>query len=181
MKRLIRVCLALLFLISAFTYRADAQNVTITLTPINPPIQIPAAGGSFNYDATLINANPTPVTCQVWAMIRYPDSTWYGPVFSPENLTLQGNSLVSRERTQTVPAIMPAGHYMAKACVGNYPNSLWDSDEFGFDKEGTPGGTQLWVARSDSLCCSLENGSTSSMAVDSSGNVYVAGAYIAGK
>lgn len=62
---------------------AASSAVTITLTPINPPIQIPASGGSFSFDATLSNQETTPQTCDVWIMVTLPNGSLYGPVLGP--------------------------------------------------------------------------------------------------
>ena len=111
-----------------------APNVTINLTPINPPIQIPAAGGSFNFDVDVINGETTPQTFDAWIMVQLPNMTWFGPVLGPISLTLSGSVTLTRTRTQSVPASAPAGSYTYEGRVGDYPGTIWDSDSFPFTK-----------------------------------------------
>ncbi len=75
-----------------------AQNVTINLEPINPPIQIPAPGGSFDYNVTLSNMDTSLLTFDAWIMMQWPDSTWHGPVVGPVNLTLPAGASITRQR-----------------------------------------------------------------------------------
>ena len=109
-------------------------NVTIDLTPINPPIQIPAGGGSFNFDVDVINGETTPQTFDAWIMVQLPNMTWFGPVLGPISLTLSGSVTLTRTRTQSVPASAPAGSYTYEGRVGDYPGTIWDSDSFPFTK-----------------------------------------------
>ena len=109
-------------------------NVTITLTPINPPIQIPASGGSFDFNANLANGESTAQTFAVWIMTRLPNQSWYGPVLGPLNLTLPGQGSLTRMRTQSVPASAPAGSYTYEGRVGSYPTTVWDTGSFPFTK-----------------------------------------------
>jgi hypothetical protein len=108
--------------------------VTITLTPINPPIQIPATGGSFNFDAQLTNTTTSPQTFGVWIMVQLPNSAWYGPVLGPLTLTLPASLSVTRQRTQAIPGGAPAGAYLYEGRVGTYPATILDSDNFPFNK-----------------------------------------------
>ncbi len=156
----------------ALTSLGFAQDVTIDLEPVSPPIQIPASGGSFNYNATLTNVSGSSQTFGVWIMVLLPNGAWYGPVLGPVTLTLPAGASLTRERTQAVPAGAPAGTYLYEGRVGIYPSNIWDSDSFTFEKLAVGGG-ELWVARyngpgngPDYAC---------SMAVDGGGNAYVTG------
>jgi hypothetical protein len=64
-----------------------------------------------------------------------PDGSIYGPVLGPVNLDLSGGQVVSRERYQIVPASAPFGVYSYNAYAGVYPDTVWDSDAFNFEKE----------------------------------------------
>jgi hypothetical protein len=108
--------------------------VTITLTPVNPPIIIPATGGSFSFNATLINNDTLPQTFDVWIMVQLPNGSWWGPALGPINLTLPAGGTITRLRTQSVPASAPPGNYLYKGRVGDYPATIWDSDNFPFTK-----------------------------------------------
>lgn len=117
-----------------FSTPTSAANLDITLTPVNPPIQIPATGGSFNFNATVANNGTSPATFDVWIMTQLPTGNWYGPVLGPVNLTLFGGISITRLRTQTVPASAPAGSYVYRGFVGTYSSVKIDSSSFNFTK-----------------------------------------------
>ena len=110
------------------------QNISINLEPIHPPIQIPAPGGSFNYDLTVRNTGTTPRTFSAWIMVRLPNQSWYGPVAGPTSLTVPGGAAVSRQRSQSVPESALEGTYIFEGRVGIYPNTVWNADSFAFAK-----------------------------------------------
>lgn len=119
---------------------AAAPNVTISMTPINPPIQIPASGGSFSFNIGVTNNETTPSTFDAWVMVQLPSSAWYGPVLGPVSLTLPASGSLTRTRTQSVPASAPTGLYTYEGRVGVYPATIWDSDNFTFTKSSVGDG-----------------------------------------
>ncbi len=108
--------------------------VEITLTPINPPIQVPGIGGSFSYNATVANNSPAPATFDAWIMVQQPSGAWFGPVLGPVNLTLSAGASLTRLRTQFVPSGAPTGTYVYRGYVGTYSTVKWDSSSFNFEK-----------------------------------------------
>lgn len=122
---------------------AGAPDVSITLTPYGTPIVIPAGGGSFDYNVAVANNGTTPATVDGWIMVMLPDSTQYGPVLGPVNLTLAGGASVNRDRTQYVPAAAPPGVYTYQGYVGTYPGTIYDSDSFTFTKSLADGGSYV--------------------------------------
>ena len=128
-------------------------NITITMTPVNPPIIIPAGGGSFSYDATISNNENTAQTCGVWVMVTLPNGNPYGPVLGPITLTLPAGLSITRNRSQSVPANAPAGNYTYTGNVGSYPSTIYDSDSFPFTKTTTDGGAVVngWANFGESL------------------------------
>ena len=115
---------------------SQTSLVEITLTPINPPIQIPASGGNFSFNATIANAGALPATLDVWIMVQLPNQSWYGPALGPINLMLPASSSLIRQRTQNIPGNAPAGSYWYEGRVGLYPSAVWDTSGFGFAKLG---------------------------------------------
>jgi predicted outer membrane repeat protein len=129
--------------IGAFYFdQGTSAPVSIALTPVNPPVTIPASGGSFDYLAQLDNISASPVTFEVWVMVQLPAGQWYGPVLGPVNLTLPGATTLERQRTQSVPANAPPGVYLYEGRVGFYPGDIWDTGSFTFEKlmdgDGSP-------------------------------------------
>jgi len=123
-----------------FSTPTSAPELDITLTPYNPPIQIPASGGSFDYNIQVANNGASTAICDVWCDVMLPDSSVYGPTLGPVNLTLPAGFVGDRDRTQTVPGSAPAGTYTYHGYLGNYPNTIWDSDSFTFEKLSTGDG-----------------------------------------
>ena len=119
------------------------HDVTITLTPYGTPIQIPAAGGSFDFNVALSNNETDPVTFDAWIMAELPNGSFFGPILGPVNLTLPGSTSIDRDRTQAIPAHAPAGTYNYWGYVGIYPDNVWDDDSFPFEKLTTGDGPMV--------------------------------------
>ena len=109
-------------------------NIDITLTPVNPPIVIPAGGGSFNFNASLVNHEASTQSFSTWIMVRLPNGSMYGPVLGPVPLTMPAGASITRQRTQTIPGSAPTGLYYYIGYVGNYPAVKYDSSYFNFTK-----------------------------------------------
>lgn len=108
--------------------------VTAVMLPQNPPIVIPASGGTFSYQVTLTNVSDTSQTFNAWIMVTLPNGTPYGPVAGPYTLTLQPGQILTRNLQQSVPQSAPAGQYVYSLFVGTYPGTVLDSDSFNFTK-----------------------------------------------
>ena len=112
-----------------------AHNVDITLTPVNPPIIIPAGGGSFDYQIDITNMETNPLTFHAWIMVVFPDGSERGPLIPKVISEMEGGGNINRELTQNVPDFLPGGAYSYIANVGVYPSEIWDSHEIPFAKE----------------------------------------------
>lgn len=129
-------------------------NVTTTLTPYNPPIQIPATGGSFDFNISVTNGEATPQTFDFWTDVTLPNGNPFGPIIGPLNdFTLPGTTTIERDRTQDVPANAPPGTYYYNSYVGDYPDDIWNSDNFPFEKLLTPDGAPVsgWTCSGESF------------------------------
>ncbi|MBU1650754.1 T9SS type A sorting domain-containing protein [bacterium] len=121
--------------IGMFYYPQESTSpVAVTLNPYGAPIQIPAAGGSFDFNIALDNTSGSSVTCDAWIMVTLPGGSQYGPLLGPVSVTLNAGMLIDRDRTQVVPAVSDPGEYIYQAFVGNYPDDIWDTDSFSFEK-----------------------------------------------
>ena len=116
-------------------------DVEVDLTPYGTPIQIPAGGGTFEFNIALTNNETSLVTCNAWTMVTLPIGSNYGPILLA-NLNLNASVTVNRDRVQNVPASAPSGNYTYHAYVGIYPDNIWDEDSFPFTKlaDGDGGG-----------------------------------------
>jgi hypothetical protein len=108
--------------------------------PQSPPITIPASGGSFQYNVGVTNCGTVPCSFDAWIMVQLPDLSWYGPVLDPVNLTLPASTSIDRDRTQNVSAGAPSGSYIYEGRIGVYPDEIWESDSFTFEKLETSDG-----------------------------------------
>ena len=109
----------------------------ISLTPVNPPIIIPANGGTFSFDMHIANNELYPVTYDIWTMATLPNSSQAGPLIYLPNQTVAPNQSVELTRTQAVPARAASGDYSYHGYVGVYPDSILNEDHFDFEKSPT--------------------------------------------
>ncbi|TKJ40818.1 hypothetical protein CEE37_07590 [candidate division LCP-89 bacterium B3_LCP] len=131
-----------IFIPNVFEYFVgNISPLTVTLTPYNPPIQIPATGGRFDFNIAITNNSPSALTFDAWTMVTLPNGMPYGPLLGPINLTLPAGITIERDRSQIVPATAPAGVYSYFAYVGDYPSVIDYQDEFDFEKLTTGDGT----------------------------------------
>ena len=124
-------------------FDAIISNPPITIEPLsnleiqlefNPPIQIPAGGGSFNYDLDIVNRSITSYTIDVSIDVMLPGGTIY-PVSSKYNIDLNPGAPIFRSLTQFIPGDIPAGNYLYNGHV--YDHSTWEllsEDSFPFEK-----------------------------------------------
>jgi hypothetical protein len=126
---------------------AAGADLDVTMAPINPPINIPANGGSFNFNATVQRNVGPAVSFWAWARNRYPSGTYSGILLGPVNINPPVGVTVTRTRTQVVNNVWPAGaNYMigyAGPVSGSYPAT--DADSFLWTKLTTSdGGPLVW-------------------------------------
>lgn len=114
----------------------------IMLTPYGTPIQIPASGGSFDYNIAVSNNTSAALTFDVWTVINLPELGQF-EVLNVQDITLPDSTTADRDRTQEVPEFAPAGTYTYYAYVGDYPWVINDFDSLNFDKEGDDQGGSL--------------------------------------
>jgi hypothetical protein len=121
----------------------------ITLTPLNPPIVVPAQGGSFSFTAALVDHGPNQNPFTVWGGLRLPNGAFQFTLGPINNLNPPVGVTISRLRDQSIPGSYPSGQY---AFVGytalNFPTVV-DSSSFAFTKSATATG-DLWLT--DAIC-----------------------------
>ncbi len=125
--------------------------LNVELTPDSIPVVIPPAGGQFSHDLSLSNEDTIAHSFDLWCTITLLDSTLFGPVVGPANLTLEGSSTVGRDRTQRIPAHAPRGNYLLVASLGSYPGSICSRDTIPFEKLGATDGENAmgWLVESE--------------------------------
>ncbi|MCX6640696.1 MAG: T9SS type A sorting domain-containing protein [bacterium] len=126
---------------------SETPNLDITITPVNPPIVIPANGGGFRYNIIVHNLTTQQQTFTVWNKVRS-QSGAYIQVFGPVTRTLPGNANPTRLLTQNIAASIPAGTNTYLSYIGTYPNTIQDSSFFTFTKSTVADGNP-WVGKSN--------------------------------
>ncbi len=147
----------------AFEQAAGAQNddvfyygyvappiIEVTLSPLNPPIVIPAQGGAFDYQITLTNTTTGPVTFLVWISVGWPDGGW-GNLGYPTVLTFPAGLTATRVRIQLVPGEAMPGQYTYRAQSAYSITYIYDYDQFTFIKSpsGSGAGANDWLLTGD--------------------------------
>ncbi len=117
-----------------FFDQSGSTPLVLTLTPHNPPIQVPANGGSFSLTAEIVNSTTDPINFDAWTEAVLPGGSTYGPIILRTNLVIPAGATIMRELTQSVPGTAPPGNYTYVGKAGNHPSTVIDSDEFSFEK-----------------------------------------------
>ncbi len=123
-----------LFALMITTPAGAPAPLTVTMTPMNPPIAVPGGGGIFEYDAVINNNSANPLTFDAWIDVILPGGNVYGPLLLRTGLNIPAGAVISRHLTQTVPGIAPPGSYTYRGNAGQYPDSVAASDTFPFTK-----------------------------------------------
>jgi photosystem II stability/assembly factor-like uncharacterized protein len=122
----------------------SSTDVTIEMLPFNPPTTISQYGGNYQYSIEALNNESSPVSFDIWTMYILPNGSSYGPVFGPVDVQLPDKWSAYREDlSDYVPGDMPGGNYTYIANVGIYPDTIWNSDSFTFNKLPSSGGWYL--------------------------------------
>ncbi len=126
----------------------DVQVIIVpSITPINAPVVIPAAGGSVSYSVAIANTTDQPQTFQAWVTATLPNGALFGTVEGPRTVRLQANQVVGVALIRgQVPRGAPAGIYTLTLNVGTHPNAVTASDTFTFEKTAARGGAPPAVA-----------------------------------
>ena len=112
----------------------------VSLTPQNPPIQIPSIGGSFSFDISIADTDSVGGLFDARVEAVLPGGNTV-EVALRENIPIPPLGSITRVNLeQFVPARAPAGNYtyIVKAGKHRY-HSVWDEEGFGFEKLGSDG------------------------------------------
>ncbi|MCX6641510.1 MAG: T9SS type A sorting domain-containing protein [bacterium] len=129
-----------------FDHSVQPQTLDITTSEVNPPITIPANGGSFQYNISIHNLTTTPQTFAVWNKVRNSGNV-YTQVWGPVTRSLPGGANPSRILTQTIASSISSGTLYFISYVGTYPNAVVDSSFFTITKSTVTDGNP-WIGES---------------------------------
>ena len=115
-------------------------DISLFASATNPPVQIPAGGGSFNYEVNILNNLSTQNVFDVWVGTFLPNGGYYGPILLRPNLGLPGMGSVFRAINQNVPGNAPAGTYYYAVFAGDQSQNIVQARSgFTFQKMGNDG------------------------------------------
>ena len=115
----------------AIFFGVQENALVLTLTPRNPPIVIPPAGGSFRYNLDLVNGSDETRTLDIWMALTGPGTNRIVRQFSR---TLAPGGSFHRSFTQRIPGSAGAGTYSFTGNAGTFP-AAEVSDSFTFEKQ----------------------------------------------
>ncbi|MCX6641736.1 MAG: hypothetical protein NTW14_14820 [bacterium] len=121
-------------------------GLEVNTSPINPPIIIPANGGSFQYNLNIANLTTIRQTFQIWNRVGNAPNN-YTKVFGPINRQLPGESSIQRTLTQTLAGTIVSGTLNFITYVGTYPYIKVDSSFFTITKSTVADGNP-WIGES---------------------------------
>jgi hypothetical protein len=136
------------YYLSIYQYQGSSLILDVTLTPLNPPITIPANGGSFNFNVSLQRTMGPTAPYTVWARIKNPNGTYTAPTLGPVTINTPVGITITRQRSQTVPGSWAAGVYTYLGYANsNYSYPAIDCSSFTFTKSAIgDGGAAVWEA-----------------------------------
>jgi Secretion system C-terminal sorting domain len=105
----------------------------LTLTPINPPLIVPAEGGEISFDVLMTNPSEIPVDLDFWFEVELPNGLPYGPQLITST-TLPPFAGLNELLTQEVPSFAPPGVYTFNGLIGIMPYIVYSRDSFEFTK-----------------------------------------------
>jgi len=115
----------------AIFFGVQENALVLTLTPRNPPIVIPPAGGSFRYNLDLVNGSDETRTLDIWMALT---GTGTNRIVRQFSLTLAPGGSFHRSFTQRIPGSAGAGTYSFTGNAGTFP-AAEVSDSFTFEKQ----------------------------------------------
>ena len=128
------------------------QSAWVHMTPYNPPIVIPAGGGSFEFNIEIQNPTVQACTLDVWTNAVLSPGWDFGPFMLIRDFIAPPNWSGNVDRIQEVPARAESGQYYYRAFIGDYDSTIVNMSIFEFEKlTDDEGGTYFteWINRGE--------------------------------
>jgi len=125
-------------------------EISVSLIPFTDPVQIPASGGSFEFYAFVTNSATTAQEAGLWIYMIDPSGVATDPVLGPGTANLQPGT-TGWYRIQNIAGTAAPGVWTYVGNAGVYPDTVWGSDSFEFEKLATGDGFALPEAARVSL------------------------------
>lgn len=104
------------------------------LSPLNPPVKIPAQGGYFLFRLALSNYTAEAQSFEFWTSAYQSDGALLEPLFGPVGMTLLPGQSFPAFMWQIVPGNMHPGKYTFVLNAGTYPDEIHSQHAFTFSK-----------------------------------------------
>ncbi|MEM1042108.1 MAG: hypothetical protein AAGI91_05710 [Bacteroidota bacterium] len=118
--------------------------LVVALVPLNPPVTVPAGGGTFQFQVSVTNTTGAPQSFQGWTDATLPNGQPFGPALGPQALTVApGGTFGPVTLAQQVPGTAPPGAYSYTAYAGTFPGGAVGTDSFPFTKASAPSAPTL--------------------------------------
>jgi len=108
---------------------APQPDVSIEITPDDPPVTVPQ-GGRFGFTGSVTNNTEESQVVDAWTMAIGPEKETYGPFKEFEDIALEPYETCTAHFYQRVPNLAPLGFYDYVAYCGDYPSTVIDSSFF---------------------------------------------------
>ncbi len=109
-------------------------NLSLDLEPVNPPIVIPASGGSFDFTVD-ISCDPTGYAYfDGWTNLILPDGQVISPLMLRQDRYIGAGETMHFDMELYVSMWAMPGMYEFVGNVGEYPDSVYAFDSFTFEK-----------------------------------------------
>jgi len=115
-------------------YLHGNHHIGCLAEPINPPINIPAQGGSFSCRLTLSNGSAHDILLDAWTDAVLPNGALYGPVREKVGVTLPAGATWRFTIHEYVPGYVQTGLFSYNLCVGKMGSGCFVIGGFDFTK-----------------------------------------------
>ncbi|MBU0519830.1 right-handed parallel beta-helix repeat-containing protein [bacterium] len=130
------------------SFSPSYPNLIIELTYISGS-PVPPDGGTLVFDLFVANNDSVPVSFDAWLDLSYEGGTPFTAVLRAIPNFTPGQIIDRQDMWYPINAGYPAGDYTMSGKVGDFPNEIWDSSSFPFEKLGHDDGTEFTFIQPD--------------------------------
>lgn len=109
-------------------------DITLSMTPENPPIIVPPHGGYVDFEIELSNSGFEPCQVEVWLALDMPFGITGEPYDYYYTIDINPGQTIVRQVSQYIRANFNPGECILYAIAGNHPDDPWVMDSFQFTK-----------------------------------------------
>jgi len=119
-------------------------DLYIEIAATNPPVQIPASGGSFDYNIDVYNNGSSSASFGLSMYIELPSGTYYYFTPNPLDFTVPANFHANRMKDRNIPGNAPVGLYSYRLTLEDQgTGEIWTSDAIQVEKLAADDGSPI--------------------------------------